>query len=84
MAGRDIRNIDIEHRLTDLESFKESADEEILTLRQEIKDLEKKVAHYDKMALRWGGFAMGALCFSACISMSLDKLREKIIHWWFL
>lgn len=42
---------------------------------------EKRLAYYDKMALKAGFFSMGFLCFGAALSMGFDKLKDKLITW---
>jgi len=63
----------IEHRITILEEQRRND-------REEIHNLKIRVAYYDTIRLRWGGFLMGAISLSAGIPMFYDTLKEKLLH----
>lgn len=45
-----------------------------------IKELEKKLGYYDRMALKWGSLCIGFVSFGALASMGFDRLKEKLLH----
>ena len=77
----------VETRLATLEanfhSEKHFLERQISTLQADLTDLQIKLAYYDRMALKWGYLAMGALTIAALATMGADKLKDKILSWWF-
>lgn len=61
------------------ENDRQQCDEMEVRLQGEIAELKKKVAYYDKMALKWGSFLMGVLFLGALLASGIDKLKDKII-----
>lgn len=50
-------------------------------LEDEMQELERKVAYYDKMAAKWGGFIMGFLMLGTILAIGFDKAKDKILGW---
>ncbi len=77
----------IETRVAHLEanfaSEKALLEGEISELRDEIKSLKARLSYYDKMALKWGGFAIGILSVAAAIGLGADKLKDKLVDVFF-
>lgn len=68
-------------RLTRLEAELQHTNDALETAQTDLKELEKKMSYYDKMALKWGGACMGAIAFGALVGGHIDNLREKIVTW---
>jgi hypothetical protein len=71
--------IELRHAREDLAKLESTAEKEIAKMDMEIKELERKVAYYDKMALKWGWFIMGIIAFGALVAGKADKLIDKLL-----
>ena len=75
----------IETRLATLEANfaneKETLEKELHDVHEELAEVKKKLAYYDRMALRWGSIAIGALTIGAFAAMGFEKAKDKIIGW---
>ncbi len=56
---------------------------EIAELRKEQEDTKRWQRYYDRLSLKWGSFCFGALAFGAAMMMGFDKLKDKVVGWFF-
>lgn len=52
---------------------------ERLKLEEELKDIRIILRYYNKIALKWGGFAIAIMSLGAGLSLSADKIKEILV-----
>lgn len=68
-------------RLTVLEMQQKEILKDLAASEAKVKDLEKRLGYYDKLALKYGSACLGALALGALLGGGLDKIKDKIWSW---
>lgn len=74
---------DVNVKLALLEADQKRLEAEMLELKADLKAASDRLAYYDRFALKWGGFLLGITALGAALAAGVDKVKEKILAWFF-
>ncbi len=74
---------DVIRQLTELKNKIERESEKREEINIRLKKAEIFIAYMRNSATKWGSALMGALALGTIIVMGVDKVKDKIVNWFF-